>query len=314
MGACLTCFKSRRGEGGGKDIDDSPSSLVRGNKRGGRKGKEQDQRVRLLDEADLDSSTASSTYSKRFRIVKGKKKIWSGASAAGGSVANESALESVDENSALLENEPFVKRHEGSFRESSQSVQSSFISSVSSATAGKKKDKNNVGVSASREEPKRWSPAPSQRSMSSSSSQLDIAQWPSDPSDMTVEDELLLEAFYQSMKKGISLVLHKIGKNKLKRKTIRLWLEGFTIKWEIKGMMMNTKGTIQLTIIKRILYGKHSAIFQREENKHLKDSLCFTMVTRDYTIDFECASELERNAIARGFTILISHLAEIEES
>ena len=108
--------------------------------------------------------------------------------------------------------------------------------------------------------------------------------------------------------------MRKIGKNKLKRKSIKLWLVGPVIKWEIKGMVVNTKGSIQLGIIKRILYGKHSAIFQREENKDVKDALCFTMVTRDYTIDFECASELERNAIARGFTILIRHLEDSDVS
>ena len=50
------------------------------------------------------------------------------------------------------------------------------------------------------------------------------------------------------------------------------------------------------------------------ENKDVKEALCFTMVTNDYTIDFECASELERNAIARGFTILIKHLEDSEAS
>ena len=79
-------------------------------------------------------------------------------------------------------------------------------------------------------------------------------------------------------------------------------------------MVMSTKGSIQLGIVRRILYGKHSAIFQREENKQVKETLCFTMVTKDYTIDFECASELERNAIARGFTILIRHLEDSELS
>ena len=242
----------------------------------------------------------------------------------GGTVANESAPENVDESSALLQQEPLIKRQEESIKTSSQSQQSSLISSISSATTGKNKSKKNNGYADSDtisrivegvDHRKKWPSIPSQRSISSSSSsQLDISKWPIDPAEMTPEDELLLEAFYQSLKKGVSLILHKIGKNKLKRKSIRLWLVGHVIKWEIKGMVVSTKGSIQLGIIKRILYGKHSAIFQREENKDVKDVLCFTMVTRDYTIDFECASELERNAIARGFTILIRHLEDSEAS
>ena len=142
------------------------------------------------------------------------------------------------------------------------------------------------------------------------------------------------------MKKGICLILHKIGKSKVKRKNIKLWLDGSVIKWETRGVVMNTKGSIQLTIIRNILWGKEAAIFKREENNSLKSSCCFSLVTRDYTIDFECANgkflfhptphnfcgyflilcayrstllvltylELERNAVARGFSILIAHV------
>lgn len=319
MGACLTCFRGRASSGG-KDIDDSPRSQGYGNRDTG------GQKTRLLNKEEIDSSASSSVSSnnsKRYRIVKGKKRIWSGASVLKGSqhgatVANESGLDSVDENSALLQHEPHIRKHEESVKTASQSQQSSFVSSLSSATTGKNRERRGKGVDIGKGTDvgsKKWSTVPSQRSVSSSSSsQFDIAHWPSDPSEMTAEDEQLLEAFYQSMKRGVSLILHKIGKNKLKRKNIRLWLEGPVIKWEIKGMVMSTKGSIQLGILKRILYGKHSAIFQREENKDVKEALCFTMVTNDYTIDFECASELERNAIARGFTILIKHLEDSEAS
>ena len=84
-------------------------------------------------------------------------------------------------------------------------------------------------------------------------------------------------------------------------------------------------------MVRKILWGKRTDVFQAVENETLDENVCFSMQTSDYTIDFECDSRyvqllaykyiythlhiifvyihrLQRDVIARGFSIVISSI------
>ena len=220
------------------------------------------------------TSAASSSKKKKFTVRSSSASVASSSSSIGADDTEDNANETtallVDNNDRISRNDTKVGRtnHRGSSFESSQS-------SVSSMSMN-------------------------------STKQVDISWENKPPHEVTPEDEILLEDFYKCLQHGTSLHLHKAGKKKTKRKNIKIFLDGNELKWQIKGILINKYGTINMGIVNKIIYGRVSEVLK--QNDDLDESLCFSMVTREYTIDLECSSREERDTLARGFTLLISHI------
>ena len=63
--------------------------------------------------------------------------------------------------------------------------------------------------------------------------------------------------------------------NKVKKKKIRLSIVGNELRWQIKGTLNSKFGSMNLSLIKRILWGKRTDVFHSPENKDLNDNNCF---------------------------------------
>ena len=46
------------------------------------------------------------------------------------------------------------------------------------------------------------------------------------------------------------------------------------------------------TIFTKITWGKKTEVFRMPQNKLINEGCCFSLVTEEYTIDFECSSRL----------------------
>lgn len=127
--------------------------------------------------------------------------------------------------------------------------------------------------------------------------------------EVSQADEMLLESFYAHLDRGIVLKLHKEkSPGAVKTKQMKMSLVGNELRWQLRGKIINKTGTVSMTLVRKIQWGKRTVIFNLPANKDVDENCCFSLVTDSYTIDLECSSRLERDVMARGFSILIAVL------
>ena len=62
---------------------------------------------------------------------------------------------------------------------------------------------------------------------------------------------------------------------------------------------------MSLSLVRKILWGKRTDVFQAVENETLDENVCFSMQTSDYTIDFECDTRYEQTFACKYIHIYI---------
>lgn len=129
--------------------------------------------------------------------------------------------------------------------------------------------------------------------------------------EVTQADEMLLESFYANLDQGILLTLHKANSNKqkaVKQKQLKLSLVGLELRWQMRGRILNKSGSLSLKLVRRVQWGKKTDIFMASDNAGVDENCCFSLVTDEYTIDLQCSSRLERDLMARGFSMIIASM------
>lgn len=87
-----------------------------------------------------------------------------------------------------------------------------------------------------------------------------------------------------------------VGGCELHWKTIRIFSK--------KGKQLN---------LREVLFvngGKQTKKFHLPGSKNAVDDHCFSLVTSQYSLDFEASSKVERDALVQGFTILMTRFRE----
>lgn len=87
-----------------------------------------------------------------------------------------------------------------------------------------------------------------------------------------------------------------VGGSELHWRTVKMFAK--------KGKQMNLREVLFVN------WGKQTNKFHLPGSKIAIDDCCFSLVTAKDTIDFEASSKVERDALAQGFTILLTRFKE----
>ena len=89
---------------------------------------------------------------------------------------------------------------------------------------------------------------------------------------------------------------HLVGGSMLHWRTVKMFAK--------KGKQLNLRDVLFIN------WGKQTNKFHLPGSKIAIDECCFSLVTAKDTIDFEASSKVERDALAQGFTILLTRFKE----
>lgn len=116
---------------------------------------------------------------------------------------------------------------------------------------------------------------------------------------------------------GILIVAHG---SRGKPKTVRLQLGGNSLTWRTETKKNTTDnysnestklGKIHSVTLKNILYvdiGKHTTALRRLENASVSESLCFSLFTKEGSLDLEANSLNDRDALVRCFSLVLDEV------
>ena len=162
----------------------------------------------------------------------------------------------------------------------------------------------------------------------SNSSNLDMAPIHSDRSK-TIQhisteaspmgaDDLSVAAVMQQLRDpGLLITAHG---SRGKPKTVRLQLVNSAITWRTEnrkkppGMApgippkIGKVHSVPLTNIMYIDAGKQTTALRRMENSSVPETLCFSLLTKEGSLDLEASSPLERDALVTSFTLVLDEI------
>jgi len=126
----------------------------------------------------------------------------------------------------------------------------------------------------------------------------------------TFNDEIAISTTMQQLRDtGIQIIAHG---SKGKPKTVRLVLTENAITWRTESTKRNKKvgksHQVPLTQIMYVDVGKQTTALRRVENASLADNICFSLLTRDGSLDLEASSPQERDALVNCFSLVLDEV------
>lgn len=126
----------------------------------------------------------------------------------------------------------------------------------------------------------------------------------------TFNDEIAISTTMQQLRDtGVQIVAHG---SKGKPKTVRLILTENAITWRTESTKRKNKvGPSHQIPLSHIMYvdvGKQTTALRRVENASLADAVCFSLLTKDGSLDLETASPLERDALVNCFSLVLDEV------
>lgn len=131
------------------------------------------------------------------------------------------------------------------------------------------------------------------------------------------EDIVVSAAMQQLRDPGVLIVAHG---SRGKPKTVRLMLTETTITWrtEMRRKSLsnpNTKelklGKLHSVLLSHIMYvdiGKQTTALRRVENASVSEALCFSLLTKEGSLDLEANSPRERDALVQCFSLVLDEV------
>lgn len=135
------------------------------------------------------------------------------------------------------------------------------------------------------------------------------------------DDEIIISATMQQLREpGILIVAHG---SRGKPKTVRLQLTETAITWRTetrKKVQSNTAtpkflppklGKLHQVPLSHIMYvdvGKQTTALRRVENASVSESLCFSLLTKEGSLDLEASSPRERDALVNCFSLVLDEV------
>jgi len=134
--------------------------------------------------------------------------------------------------------------------------------------------------------------------------------------DMQQNEEIVISAAMQQLRDpGVLIVAHG---SRGKPKTVRLQLTESAVTWRTetrkKGSGKDTKpkmGKLHQVPLSHIMYvdvGKQTTALRRVENASVSDALCFSLLTKEGSLDLEANSPRERDALVSCFSLVLDEV------
>ncbi len=131
----------------------------------------------------------------------------------------------------------------------------------------------------------------------------------------SINDEAVISsAMAQLRNPGVLIVAHG---SRGKPKTVRLQLTDTSITWRTETRKKNSSGqhtseiklgklhSVALTNIMYVDVGKQTTALRRVENASVPESLCFSLLTKEGSLDLEANSPRERDALISCFSLVL---------
>jgi hypothetical protein len=134
----------------------------------------------------------------------------------------------------------------------------------------------------------------------------------------SINDEAVISsAMAQLRNPGVLIVAHG---SRGKPKTVRLQLTDTSITWRTETRKKNSSGqhtseiklgklhSVALTNIMYVDVGKQTTALRRVENASVPESLCFSLLTKEGSLDLEANSPRERDALISCFSLVLDEV------
>lgn len=123
-------------------------------------------------------------------------------------------------------------------------------------------------------------------------------------------DEIVISAAMQQLRDpGVLIVAHG---SRGKPKTVRLQLTENSITWRTETRKKTVKlGKLHSVPLSNIMYvdvGKQTTALRRVENAAVSEHLCFSLLTKEGSLDLEAASPRERDALVACFSLVLDEV------
>eukprot|EP00559_Dactyliosolen_fragilissimus_P009896 CAMPEP_0184855438 /NCGR_PEP_ID=MMETSP0580-20130426/694_1 /TAXON_ID=1118495 /ORGANISM="Dactyliosolen fragilissimus" /LENGTH=199 /DNA_ID=CAMNT_0027349951 /DNA_START=347 /DNA_END=946 /DNA_ORIENTATION=+ len=137
------------------------------------------------------------------------------------------------------------------------------------------------------------------------------------PLDSPQNDDIVVSAAMQQLRDpGVLIVAHG---SRGKPKTVRLQLTENSITWRTEtkkktpdGYAKEPKmGKLHSVSLQNIMYvdvGKQTTALRRVENASVPESLCFSLLTKEGSLDLESNSPRERDALVNSFSLVLDEI------
>eukprot|EP00566_Odontella_aurita_P000299 CAMPEP_0113556646 /NCGR_PEP_ID=MMETSP0015_2-20120614/17362_1 /TAXON_ID=2838 /ORGANISM="Odontella" /LENGTH=241 /DNA_ID=CAMNT_0000458005 /DNA_START=317 /DNA_END=1042 /DNA_ORIENTATION=+ /assembly_acc=CAM_ASM_000160 len=135
--------------------------------------------------------------------------------------------------------------------------------------------------------------------------------------DLQQNDEIVISAAMQQLRDpGVLIVAHG---SRGKPKTVRLQLTETAVTWRTEtrkkssaGLAKDPKmGKLHSVPLSHIMYvdvGKQTTALRRVENAAVSEALCFSLLTKEGSLDLEANSPRERDALVSCFSLVLDEV------
>jgi len=135
--------------------------------------------------------------------------------------------------------------------------------------------------------------------------------------DLQQNDEIVISAAMQQLRDpGVLIVAHG---SRGKPKTVRLQLTETAITWRTETRKKTSSGqpkepkmgklhSVPLSHIMYVDVGKQTTALRRVENAAVSESLCFSLLTKEGSLDLEANSPRERDALVSCFSLVLDEV------
>ena len=136
-------------------------------------------------------------------------------------------------------------------------------------------------------------------------------------SGSNTDEAVLSSAMVQLRNPGVLIVAHG---SRGKPKTVRLQLTETSITWRTETRKKNLSGqhtseiklgklhSVSLANIMYVDVGKQTTALRRVENASVPESLCFSLLTKEGSLDLEANSPRERDALISCFSLVLDEV------
>lgn len=133
--------------------------------------------------------------------------------------------------------------------------------------------------------------------------------------DLHQNEEIVISAAMQQLRDpGVLIVAHG---SRGKPKTVRLQLTESAVTWRTETRKKGVKdvkpkmGKLHQVPLSHIMYvdvGKQTTALRRVENASVSDALCFSLLTKEGSLDLEANSPRERDALVSCFSLVLDEV------
>lgn len=132
----------------------------------------------------------------------------------------------------------------------------------------------------------------------------------------TSDEAAIQNVTSQLRSQGVTIVAHG---SRGKPKTVRLQLTNDSITWRTETKRKNPAGSskeiklgkVHSVALSNIMYvdvGKQTTALRRPENASVPESLCFSLLTKEGSLDLEAKSPRERDALVGSFSLILDNV------